>query len=161
VKCESEEIIQMRVWGKRYFKGKREEEPGLDISSLIDVAFLMIFYFLVTSTLQPVESDLGIELPTDFPLTTQIPIDMQHIEISAEGVVSLYGEVVESDTSSSAMPTLIERLRTYNDACKATGTSPQVIVAASDEVSNQRFVDVLNSLAAVDVTRITLTGFRE
>jgi len=73
----------------------------------------------------------------------------------------LSGEVVESDTSSSAMPTLIERLRTYNDACKATETEPLVIVAANDEVSNQRFVDVLNSLAAVDVTRITLTGFRE
>jgi biopolymer transport protein ExbD len=146
---------------KKKYRGQKEDDPGLDISSLIDVAFLMIFYFLVTSTLQPVESDLGMELPTDTPSTSSIKIDPMRIEIDAQGVVSLSGEVVESDTSSSAMPTLIERLRTYNDACKATETEPLVIVAANDEVSNQRFVDVLNSLAAVDVTRITLTGFRE
>ena len=40
-----------------------EEEPALDISSLIDVCFLLLIYFLVTSTIKPRESDLGLQLP--------------------------------------------------------------------------------------------------
>ncbi|QQL43946.1 biopolymer transporter ExbD [Sulfuriroseicoccus oceanibius] len=39
------------------------QEPGLDISSLIDVSFLLLIYFLVTTTLKPKEVDLGFRLP--------------------------------------------------------------------------------------------------
>lgn len=39
--------------------GNRDEDvAGLDISSLIDVSFLLLIYFLVTSTLDPREGDL-------------------------------------------------------------------------------------------------------
>ena len=41
-----------------------EAEPVLDMSSLIDVSFLLLIYFLVTSTLDPKEADLGMKLPT-------------------------------------------------------------------------------------------------
>ena len=42
-------------------------EPELDISSLIDVCFLLLIYFLVTSTITPREQDLGMSLPAANP----------------------------------------------------------------------------------------------
>ena len=36
-----------------------EGNPELDISSLIDVCFLLLIYFIVTSTITPREQDLG------------------------------------------------------------------------------------------------------
>ncbi len=50
-----------------------DDEPALDISSLIDVCFLLLIYFIVTSTMQPREQDLPMTLPTIN--ATNAPID--------------------------------------------------------------------------------------
>ena len=51
---------------KRY-RPDGDNDPELDISSLVDVAFLLLIYFLVTSTLRPDETDLSIVLPSQVP----------------------------------------------------------------------------------------------
>ena len=40
-----------------------EDEPGLDISSLIDVCFLLLIYFLVTTQIIKKEQELSTALP--------------------------------------------------------------------------------------------------
>jgi biopolymer transport protein ExbD len=47
----------------------------LDISSLIDVCFLLLIYFLVTSTIKPRETDLGMALPAANPSNEQPDIE--------------------------------------------------------------------------------------
>ena len=39
-----------------------ESDPNVDISPLIDVAFLLLIYFLVTASLLKQEADLGLAL---------------------------------------------------------------------------------------------------
>jgi len=41
-----------------------ESTTELPIASLIDVVFLLLIYFMVTSSLKKSEADLGITLPT-------------------------------------------------------------------------------------------------
>ena len=53
------------------FQVEQEPEPELDISSLIDVCFLLLIYFLVTSTITPRETDLGMSLPAANPSNEQ------------------------------------------------------------------------------------------
>jgi biopolymer transport protein ExbD len=64
-----------------------DSEPALDISSLIDVCFLLLIYFLVTSTIKPRESDLGMALPAANPSTEQPDIDPLFIKIEASGAI--------------------------------------------------------------------------
>ena len=45
---------------KKRYRPDGDNDPELDISSLVDVAFLLLIYFLVTSTLRPDETDLSI-----------------------------------------------------------------------------------------------------
>ena len=52
----------------RKYEAEEESDPALDISSLIDVCFLLLIYFLVTSTITPRETDLGMALPSPMPL---------------------------------------------------------------------------------------------
>lgn len=47
------------------------QDPMLDISPMIDLSFLLLVYFLATSTLEPVESDLGMTMPGDKERTTR------------------------------------------------------------------------------------------
>ena len=68
---------------KKRFQSDQIEEPALDMSSLIDVSFLLLIYFLVTSTLEPRESDLSMEMPTDSGKASSIQIDPLKIRLTA------------------------------------------------------------------------------
>ena len=141
-------------------KAEREPDPELDISSLIDVSFLLLIYFLVTSTLQPKETDLGVKLPAESSVDTPIKLESLTSNISKDGEIKVKDEVVEASGSDKSVPSLLKKVQTYAEVCKATDNEPIVIVAADDESVQQRFVDVVNALAKADIHTVTLTGFR-
>ena len=128
-------------------------EPGLDISSLIDVSFLLLIYFLVTSTLEPRESDLSMELPTDSVTASNIKIDPLKVRLTLAGEISIADQIMADD---QAMEAELDRYRQLTDA---TGQEPLVIVTADDEAQQQRFIDLMNGLAKVGITKVTLSGF--
>ena len=72
---------------RRKYSPEGAKDPELDISSLVDVAFLLLIYFLVTSTLKKDETDLSIVLPTSIPTDNPDPVDPLAILIEADGRV--------------------------------------------------------------------------
>jgi biopolymer transport protein ExbD len=129
--------------------------PTLDISSLIDVSFLLLIYFLVTSTLEPRESDLSMELPTDSGPTSNIKIDPLKIRLTQSGEISIADQLMADDRSMEA------ELDRYKELTDATGNKPIVIISADDDAKQQRFIDLMNALARVGITTVTLSGFAE
>jgi len=146
----------------RKFPAPEVDEPELDISSMIDVSFLLLIYFLVTSTIDPKETDLGMKLPTtQTNEATQVKVDQMTIQVSAEGNVVLNDEPLETDATKRDLPLLNERLKQYVDATKLSQTDPLVVVAADDASKGQRFIDVLNSIAKAGIKNVTITGFKD
>ena len=139
-----------------------EEEPGLDMSSMIDVSFLLLSYFLVTQTLDPKEADLGMTLPTtESSSASEVEIDQMTIAVNAAGTIVVDEQTLDEDVNSRTLPLLDEKLKQYKDAADLTGSQPVVVVAADDESLGQRFIDVLNALAKVKIHNVTITGFSE
>ena len=130
-----------------------EEGAGVDISSLIDVSFLLLIYFLTTSTLEPRESDLSMELPTDTGKASSIQIDPLKVRLTQGGQISIADQVVADDKAMEA------ELDRYKQLTDATNKKPLVIVSADDEAKQQRFIDLMNALARVGITTVTLSGF--
>lgn len=138
--------------------------PRLDLSSLIDVSFLLLIYFLVTSTLDPREADL--RMAYDGPPRPGagngdwIPEDIA-VFVSAGGVISANDETLDADPSQRRLPLLTSRLQEMKSAFSLGDPrlSPRVVVSAHDEVSSQRFMDVMNCLAGVGVQKVELSGF--
>lgn len=136
-------------------------EPTLDMSSMIDVSFLLLVFFLITSTLDPKESDLGMALPTEKKdLTENLvqDIDPMTIRIQADGSIMVEKDILDTDLSFRNLPLLNDKLSTYKSASDLLDTTPLVRVIANDEVPGQRFVDVLNALAKVDIKSVTIDG---
>lgn len=146
---------------RRHLHPGETSTPALDISSLIDVGFMLLFYFLVTSTLQPREADLGLELPTDTPTANPVQLDPVSIRVTVDGAIFMGDTQLEEPGGPSSVPQLFQEIQRYYDATQALGQRPVVIVAADDEANQQRFVDVLNALASAGITSITLTGFKD
>ncbi|MDF1739297.1 MAG: biopolymer transporter ExbD [Verrucomicrobiales bacterium] len=141
-----------------------EADPELDMSSLIDVSFLLLIYFLVTSTLDPKEADLGMTMPTNNSSgSAEVEIDQMTVEVNSSGHIVLNDEVLDTDPATREVPMLLDRLRTYAESARLTDSKPMVIIAADDAAKGQRFIDVLNALADKDVgiSNVTITGFTE
>lgn len=135
-----------------------DSEPSLETSSLIDVSFLLLIYFLITSTLDLVEGDLGLTFP---PLTDGhsigVVIDPITIELDSRGQVVMNGELLDRDPDSRNLPLLNDRLRTYVESAALTDSDPMIALDTSDESKAQRLVDVLNVLSdpGISISRVT------
>ncbi|MFK7909964.1 MAG: ExbD/TolR family protein [Akkermansiaceae bacterium] len=133
------------------------DEPTLDISSLIDVCFLLLIYFLVTTTIQPREQDLSTSIPRpqDDSLVTFPPM---LIELRQGGEVVVNpgdaAEVYETDTSSRELPELRNRLQSLAGLGKQN--IPKVLLKVHNEAVQQRYIDVINCLAAAGISDIAL-----
>jgi len=143
-----------------------EGNPELDISSLIDVCFLLLIYFIVTSTIAPREQDLGMALPANSPPSSEQPkIDPMFIKVDANGAVfSGTGDAqqaLDSDGSVRDMPLLNQQLQLYSAAAKSAGNNPLVQVWVDPGTVQQRVIDVLNALAAVGISSVTFTDLIE
>ncbi|MDF1816098.1 MAG: biopolymer transporter ExbD [Verrucomicrobiales bacterium] len=141
-----------------------EKDPELDMSSMIDVSFLLLIYFIVTSTLDPKEADLGMTMPTSqSDGSTDVEIDQMTINVNSMGHIVVNDEVLDADIESREVPVLLDRLSTYAESARLTDSEPMVIIAADDAAKGQRFVDVLNALAheTVKIQNVTISGFTE
>jgi len=137
----------------------KQQQPEPDISPMIDVAFLLLIYFLVTTTLQKNEADLSLTLPgvskTD---SAKVKIKQTVIRIEPSGVIFVNGEATDSDTSDRSVPILTDRLTRYAASTALAQAEPQIIIDCDDKGKGQRFVDVLNACAKADIKNITLAN---
>ncbi len=80
------------------FLKEQDEDVGLSLTSLIDVIFLLLIFFIVTTTLIDPTKKLEIQLPeakAASPVSESIPVT---IELGRRGAVTLNGKAVRLDT---------------------------------------------------------------
>ncbi len=142
-----------------------ESEPQLDISSLIDVCFLLLIYFLVTSTIAPRETDLALAVPSDKLAEPSSPIEPLFIRVNEQGAVFIGKGVgerpMDADSASRDMPLLASHLDLYQAAARSAGEKPLVQIWVDPGVTQQRVIDVLNALAAAGIANVTFTDLVE
>ncbi len=80
------------------FLKEQDEDVGLSLNSLIDVIFLLLIFFIVTTTLIDPTKKLEIQLPeakAASPDSESIPVT---IELGRRGAVTLNGKAVKLNT---------------------------------------------------------------
>ncbi len=88
------------------FLKEAEEEVGIGLTSLIDVIFLLLIFFMVTTTLIDPSKKLDIQLPeakAAAPDTKSIPVT---IELGPRGKILLNGKRVNLKTLESRLKAL-------------------------------------------------------
>lgn len=139
-----------------------DDEPGLDISSLIDVCFLLLIYFLVTTQIVKKEQELNTALPANTPSEAPPKLSPLLIILEESGNVSVKGEsgdveLLESDPDAHLLPVLSQRLELYKSIATQSETEALVQLKVDGKAVQQRVIDVLNALAKAEITKITFT----
>lgn len=131
-------------------------EEGLPIGPLIDVVFLLLIYFIVTSSLKSPEADLGIRLPGSISQSTTLQLpDEQIIEISEAGAVNL-NNTLFTDDGTRGMPELVALLTRYRTASESTGNKAMVTIQAANSTKHQRVIDVMNACGEAGISHVTV-----
>ncbi len=88
----------------------------------------------------------------------EVTDDAFPIHIDADGVVCTTVDkqrvVLDEDPMVSELPGLRESIRRYKSGLGDAGNPPMVRIDADDKVAMQRVIDVLNALAAEDVSNV-------
>jgi biopolymer transport protein ExbD len=128
------------------------EEAKIDMTPMIDAVFLLLVFFMITTTLGRQESDLGITLPGAMEQGSALEMpDEQIIEVQARGDVILNGKLFQG----REMPELVKTLVRYRLSSDAARNKAMITVQAEDEASYDRIIDVLNSCAGASITNVT------
>lgn len=146
---------------KRYFDVE-ENSPELDISSLIDVCFLLILYFLVTTSITAPEQEIAVTLPSVATAGDVEEVPALCISIDSESrVVAGCGPellMLDRDLETRAVPLLSERVRIYKSSVELSGGNPKVQLTISDLASQQRVIDVLSCFSELQLSDVQITN---
>ena len=137
-----------------------EDQPKLDISSLIDATFLLLIYFLVTTTIQPREQDVPMTLPAAAPSETPPEIEPKLIKIDASGAIFVgagAAQIPMDSDDNRDVPMLFSDLKSYSDSAKSASSEPLVQIYVDGGAAQQRVIDVLNALTGVGISKVTFT----
>ncbi len=134
----------------------------LDVSPLIDVSFLLLIFFLVTATISKSEFDLKTTFPGKEERPEPPPVEIFTVEVGAraDGAVEFEGRTVATDPGDRQLAALVAGLEVARGLADASGQPVLARIDAEDEVSHQRFTDLINALAAAGIENVAIAGAR-
>jgi len=126
---------------------KRREALGLDLTPIIDVVFILLIFFIVSSVFKKDELALILDLPSSSAKEMKIDKDQIFIELSSEKL-AIKGIEVSFDS-------LEDNLKAIENKNKS------VIVRIDKKVEYQRVVRVLDLLQKYNLTNLALVTNEE
>lgn len=132
---------------------RRIEHPQIElqIAPMIDVCFLLLFFYIITSKPIKPEADLSMTLPGTVAQEQALDLpDEQRIEIRKDGQIVLNDMPVDK-AGDPDMPQLVATLKRFKEACAANKAEALITLAAEDEVRHQRIADVMNACAMAGI----------
>jgi len=121
---------------------KRRETLGLDLTPIIDVVFILLIFFIVSSVFKKEELALVLDLPNSSAKEMEVDKDQVFIELSSDKL-AIKGIEVSFDS-------LEDNLKEIENKRKS------VIVRIDKKVEYQRVIKVLDLLQKYDLTNLAL-----
>ena len=125
---------------------RRTEEPEVNLTPLIDVVFLMLIFFMVSTTFLK-ESDLQVVLPQASGQPQEALPDVVELHIDAEGQYVLNGEKL-LNTQTNTVRLALERVF-------AEGERP-LVIRADKNTAHQAVVTAFDAAGQAGISRVSI-----
>ena len=130
------------------FYRRRRTDNGINLTPLIDVVFLLLIFFMVTTTFTR-ESRLLIELPqAEAEIVDSIPTAVELV-ISRDGGYAVNGQNLINRDISTIMAALIDVAGEARDI--------PLVITADAEASHQAVVTAMDAAGKLGFTRLNIS----
>lgn len=127
-------------------RSQRKDDVELNITPLIDVVFLLLIFFMVSTTFDR-ESEINITLPEASREHTESEFDQLDVAVDAEGKVYINDQVLVNSQLNTIREALRNAMYDLED--------PQLIISADAEATHQAVVRVMDAARQLDLVKIT------
>lgn len=133
---------------------KPEASPSIPIAPMVDCVFLLLVYFMVSTSLDREEAPLPVSLPGQGSAESldHLP-EEQLVRIREDGRIEM-NEMAYDSPESRDLPELVSVLAQFREYCAADGIEPMILIAPEAETPHQRIVDLLDGLSRAGLERI-------
>lgn len=134
----------------------KEREAGeLPIAPMIDIVFLLLVYFMVSSSIQKQEADIGFSLPAMVKTSKSITFpDEQVIEVDAAGRAWVNGYAYDEPTEL-VYSKLAQMLNRYREGSESAQTPARVTIAPADDTPHQTIVRVMDACQVAGLNSVS------
>lgn len=129
------------------FKQVEDEEVNIGLTPLIDVVFILLLFFMVTTTFNR-HAELRIDLPEASTETKPGEEKQLEITINADGEFYVNGKGVVNTQQKTLMTAILKEL----DGDKEMPVS----LRADAKTSHQSFITALDALSKLGLTRLSI-----
>lgn len=131
------------------FRRSRTVEAGVDLTPLIDVVFLLLIFFMVSTTFIR-ETQLKIDLPEASGELQEIEDDVVEITVDSRGDYAVNGHLLVNNEIDTLLRALREQLSQRRP-------DTRVIITADARAEHQHVVRAMDAAGRVGLTRISIT----
>ena len=122
-----------------------------DLTPMIDVVFLMLIFFMVTTQLIKQETDLGIQLPSEAPPASTPELPSKHtVDVIPDGSILLNGGST-GDPPIGELTNLTNLLGSLKASADRLQKKTIVTIQADPFSPHRRSIDVLNACARANL----------
>jgi len=136
---------------------RRTEHPQIElqIAPMIDVCFLLLFFYILTSKPIKPEADMSMTLPGTVAQEESVEIpDEQRIAIQENGQIIL-NEMSIGAPTDTRLENLVATLKRFKESTDANKSMAMVTLDAMDTAPHQRIIDVLNACATAGIQGVS------
>jgi biopolymer transport protein ExbD len=131
------------------FAARRREDAGVDLTPLIDVVFLLLIFFMVSTTFIR-ETQLKIDLPEASGELQEVDSNVIEITIDRRGDYSINQRLLVN----RELDTLLRALR---EVTGEADPARRVVITADANASHQAVVRAMDAAGRVGLSRISIT----
>lgn len=128
------------------FRSGNREDVELNITPLIDVVFLLLIFFMVSTTFER-ESEINITLPEASKELTEAKPDAISVAIDSRSRIYVNGRALINSQLSTIKQAIYEALGNLTDV--------PIIISADAETNHQSVVKVMDAARQLGLVRIT------
>lgn len=134
----------------KFRRRKPREIIDINLVSLIDVVFILLLFFVVTTTFTR-ETQLRVELPQAVTGSPETDSELKHLDIaiSADGVYSLNNRLLPK----SDLPTLIDALQKES----AGDTTLPLSISADGKTPHQAVITAMDAAGKLGFSHLRMT----
>jgi biopolymer transport protein ExbD len=131
---------------------EEREEPEINLTSLIDVVFLLLIFFMVSTTFEQ-HALLRLDLPEASTAETEALPDVIELVITDEGMIYIGDEQLVDDRRATLQAAIAARFEERPDGV--------LVIRADGDASHRLVVRALDAAAAEGIRRVSIATVEE